>query len=172
MLTASRKLKLGFLVAALAGVITAASAGPAVAALVRSDTVAFKGTFTSEEYSTTMCKLKSDGEFNSAGKLETFPCVLVGGAPGIGGPTIEVASRWGSADGEGFFNPLTATRVKSEPPKETYAGKGPCEEAEETEPGSGAFVQYPCTVKVKLKFNTATETVIGKYVVFEESTQP
>jgi len=144
-----------------------------MATLVKSDTVAFKGTFTAGgEYQSSVCKLKSDGELNSAGKLETFPCVLVGGAPGIGGPTIEVAYRWSSADGEGFFSPLTATRVKSEPPVETYAGKGPCEEAEETEPGSGAFVQYPCTVKVKLKFNTATSTVTGKYVVFEESTQP
>jgi hypothetical protein len=174
MSTAGRKLKLGFAVAALAGAITATSAGPAVAALVRSDVVAFKGTFNSAgEYSSTGCKLKSDGEFNSAGKLETFPCVVRGRALGIGGTTIEVESQWASPDGEGAFLPLAATRVKSEPPKETYAGTGPCEEIEETEPpGSGNFVTYTCRVKVKLKFNTATGTVTGTYVVFEESTQP
>jgi hypothetical protein len=175
MLTASRRLKLGVLVAALAGVALAASAGPAVAAkLVKSDAIAFKGTLSAAngEFQSSACKLKSDGEFNSAGTPETFPCSVIGRAVGIGSPSIEVTSAWVSADGEGLFPPLTATRVKSEPPKETYAGTGPCREREETEPPSGAFVEYPCTVKVKLLFNTATLTVKGNYVVLEESTQP
>jgi hypothetical protein len=70
-----------------------------------------------------------------------------------------------------FF--VLASRVKSEPPKETYAGTGPCEEVEESDiPGTTGTVRYPCTVKFKLKFNTATGAVTGKYVVLEESTQP
>jgi hypothetical protein len=144
-----------------------------MATLVKSDAVAFKGTVNANAvYQSSVCKLKSDGEFNSAGKLETFPCGVIGQAFGIGNAAIEVNSIWSSADGEDLFPTLIATLVKSEPPKYTYAGAGPCEEREATEPPSGSVISYPCRVKVKLTFNTATSTVTGSYAVFEESTQP
>jgi hypothetical protein len=160
---------LGFVVAALAGVMTAASAAPAVAAkVVTSDTVAFKGTVNSAgEYSSSACSLKSDTEKTA------LPCRVTGRALGIGSPAIEVASLWASSDGEGFFPPFTAPRTASKPPIETYEGAGPCEEREESDlPGTKGPVQYPCKVAIKLTFNTQKGTVTGKYTVLEESTQP
>ena len=175
MLTASRRLKLGFLVAAIAGVALATGAGPAVGAkLVKSDAVAFKGTFNSTgNLQSSACKLTSDGEFNSAGTLETFTCAVTGTVGGIGTPAIEVTSSWASADGEGFFPRLVVPRTASKPPIETYKGTGPCEEREESDiPGTTGTVQYLCRVIVTLKFNTAKSTVAGSYVVREEETQP
>jgi hypothetical protein len=169
MLIAVRKLRLGFLMAALAGVMTAASAGPAVAAkIVTSDTVTFKGTVNSAgEYSASACSLKSDKETTAV------PCQVRGRALGIGSPAIEVTSFWASSDGEGFFPPFTAPRTVSKPPIETYQGTGPCEEHEESDlPGTKGPVTYPCQVTVKLTFNTKKGTVAGNYTVREESTQP
>jgi hypothetical protein len=169
MLAAGRKLRLGFLVAVLAGVMTAGSAVPAVAAnLVTSDTVAFKGTVNSAgEYTARVCKLKSDAE------KRALRCRLVGRAVGIGSPAIEVFSIWASSDGETFFPPFGAPRVSSKPPNETYEGKGQCEEHEESDlPGTKGPVQYPCIVTIRLTFNTAKATVKGQYSVSEESTLP
>jgi hypothetical protein len=169
MLAAVRKLRLGFLVAALAGVMTAASATPAVAAkVVTSDTVVFKGSVNSAgEYSSSVCSLKSDTETTALG------CGVIGRALGIGSPAVEVSSIWASADGEGFFPSFTAPRVISKPPNETYEGTGPCEEREESDlPGTKGFVQYPCKVTIRLTFNTKKATVTGRYTVREESTLP
>jgi hypothetical protein len=169
MLIAVRKLRVGFLVATLVGVMTAASVGPAVAAkMVTSDTVHFKGSVNSAgEYSSSVCSLKSDTEKGA------LPCNVIGRALGIGSPAIEVTSIWASPDGEGFFPPLTAPRTVSKPPNETYAGTGPCEEHEESDlPGTKGPVTYPCMVTVKLTFNTQKATVTGNYTVREESTQP
>jgi hypothetical protein len=168
MLAAVRKLRLGFLVAALAGAMTAASAVPAVASLVASDTVAFKGAVNSAgEYSPSVCKLKSDAE------KRALRCRLIGRAAGIGSPAIEVFSLWASSDGETFFPPFRAPRVSSKPPIETYAGTGQCEEHEESDlPGTKGLVQYPCVVTIRLTFNTAKATVKGQYSVSEESTLP
>jgi hypothetical protein len=171
MLTASRRLKLGFLVAVLAGVMIVASAGPAVAMmkkLVLSDKVSFKGSYNANgELSSTTCSLTSDGEEGA------FPCTVTATVVGIGGPAIEVTSFWASADGEGFFPRMGAPRTASKPPIETYKSKGPCEEREESDiPGTTGEVQYPCMVTFTLKFNTEKHTVVGKYVVREEEKQP
>jgi hypothetical protein len=168
MLEAVRKLRLGLLVAALAGVMTAASAAPAVAAkIVTSDTVAFKGTVAGEEYSASACSLKSDTEKTAV------PCQVFGRVRGIGSPAIEVFSIWASADGESIFPTMAAPRVVSTPPVETYQGSGPCQEAEESDlPGTKEIVRYPCQVTVRLAFNTLKHTVAGKYTVREESTLP
>jgi hypothetical protein len=169
MLATVRELRLVFLVAALAGVMTAASAAPAFAAkIVTSDTVVFKGTVNSAgEYSSSVCSLKSDTEKSA------LPCKVAGRAVGIGSPAIEVVSGWASPDGEGFFPPFTAPRVVSKPPNETYEGTGPCVEREESDlPGTKGPVEYPCKVTIRLTFNTQKATVTGKYTVREESTQP
>ena len=169
MLAAVRKLRLGLPVAALAGVVTAASAGPAVAAkLVTSDTVSFKGTVNSAgQYSSSTCSLKSDTETTAV------PCQTAGSALGIGSPAIEVSGFWVSSDGEGRFGAFPIPRVASKPPVETYQGTGPCEEREESDlPGTKGPVQYPCQVTVRLAINTVKHTVVGKYTVREESTLP
>jgi len=168
MLGAVRKLRLGFQVAALAGVMAAVSAAPAAASVVTSDTVAFKGTVNSAgEYSASVCKLRSDGE------KRPLRCALFGRAAGIGSPSIEVFSIWASPDGETFFPPFGAPRVASKPPIEIYEGTGQCEEHEESDlPGTKGPVQYPCKVSIKLAFNTAKHTVKGQYTVSEESTLP
>ena len=173
MLTGIPKVKVGALVAVLAGALCVAGVGPATASakLVKSDSVSFKGTVNSTgEWLTTKCKLTSDGEFvPGTTKLQVFPCELQGQALGIGGSVIEVGSLWKSSDGIAGFPFQAVPRTKSEPPKETYAGTVNCEEEEEEE---GKVVRYPCQAKVKLVFNTLKHTVTGKYVIYEESTQP
>jgi hypothetical protein len=172
MLAAIRKLKYGILMAALAGAMIGASAGPAMAAkMVTSDTVKWKGSFSAAtgELRASACALKSDTETTA------FPCQLTGAVRPlpIGGPVIEVESTWVSADGIGVFGPLLANRVVSKPPIATYAGTGPCEEQEESDlPGTKGPISYPCEVSVKLTFNTAKSTVTGVYSVKEESTRP
>jgi len=169
MLAAVRTLRSGLLVAGLGGAIAVASAGPAMAAkTVMSDAVSFKGPVNAAgEYAASSCKVKSDGE------KTVFPCSVAGRALGIGGPTIEVTSTWAGPDGEGFFPPLAAPLVASKPPVTTYTGTGPCVEREESDlPGTAGPVEYPCTVTVKLTFNSVKATVTGTYTVREESTQP
>lgn len=169
MLTAIRKLRLGILMAALAGAVMLASAGPAMAVkFVASDSVTWKGSVSATgEIVVSTCRVKSDTE------LTAFPCQL---RVQVGvGPTgaFEVASVWTSSDGLGAFSALGIALVKVKPPLETYAAAGPCIEAEESDlPGTTGPVEYPCVVSVKLTFNTVKHTVSGAYSVKEESTQP
>jgi hypothetical protein len=131
--------------------MAAASAAPAMARVVVSDTVAFKGTVNPfGEYGSVPCSLKSDTEKTAV------PCQVEGTAHGIGSGAIDVSSRWLSSDGEGFFPPLAAHRSStSKPPNEIYEGTGPCEEREESDgPPPIGPVTYPCTVTVRLIFNT------------------
>jgi len=120
MLTGIPKVKVGALVAVLAGALCVAGVGPATASakLVKSDSVSFKGTVNSTgEWLTTKCKLTSDGEFvPGTTKLQVFPCELQGQALGIGGSVIEVGSLWKSSDGIAGFPFQAVPRTKSEPP--------------------------------------------------------
>jgi hypothetical protein len=168
----ARNLRLGALVAALAGALALASAGTAAAArLVTSDTISFKGVYgvglNHNLYESEKCSLKSDGE------TTVFPCEVEGGAFGIGGAEVQGDFGSRSSDGEvknHFFRLLRS--ATSKPPNEIYTGTASCEEEEETEPGSGTFVTYPCQAKIKLTFNTGKHTVTGGFVIREESTQP
>jgi hypothetical protein len=65
----------------------------------------------------------------------------------------------------------TLPRTKSTPTKQVYAGTGPCEE-EEVDDQVGGVIRYPCTMIIHLTFNTAKNTVVGKYVVREQPAQP
>jgi hypothetical protein len=170
-----RNLRLGGLVAVLAGALALASAGTAAAAtLVTSDTISFKGVYTASnnQFNSQKCSLKSDGEITE-GKPTVFPCVVSGEANGIGGPEVTGFTKWTSADGEGLNCGYSALRsATSKPPNEIYIGTYGCIEVEESEPGTGQRVTYPCIVRIKLTFNTVKHTVAGTYKVLEESTQP
>jgi hypothetical protein len=165
-----RNLRLGVLVAALAGALALASAGTAAAAkLVTSDTISFKGAYagSNNQFTSQKCSLKSDGE------TTVFPCVVSGEATGIGGPEITGFTNWTSPDGEGLNCGYSALRQEtSKPPSEIYKGVYGCIEVEETEPGSGIKVASSVFVDLKLTFNTVKHTVAGAYKVLEESTQP
>jgi hypothetical protein len=172
MSTAFGKVKLGVLVTVLLGAAMLATAGAAMGAkMAVSDKVSFKGLVESTggfragiPGTTFTCKLVSDGEAEEL-------CEVRGVALGIGTSAIEFESQWGStADGLGFTpGSFKVPRIASKPPVETYAGTVPCEEVEEE---TGVKEQYPCQAKVRLAFNTAKNTVTGKYVVVEESTRP
>jgi hypothetical protein len=172
MYKASPTVKLGVLVAVLAWAATLASAGSAMAAkMVVSDKVTFKGMVQSTGAfqagipgTIFTCKLTSDGEPEES-------CEASGIALGIGTSMIELETQWGNTtDGIGLTTvKAIVPRVASKPPTETYAGTIPCEEVEEE---TGVRENYPCQVQVRLAFNTAKNTVTGKYVVREESTQP
>jgi len=171
MSSATPRLNLGALVAAVAGTVLCVGAGPAMAAkLVTSDTVSWKGTYSaaSGAIKVTSCKLKSDGE------TPVFPCAVT--AILAAGPSLE--TKWTSVpyslDGEGFSTgPVPLALVKVIPPVETYEGTGQCYEVEESDlPGTTGPVRYPCVLKARLAFNTAKGTVSGTYHVLEESTQP
>src|ERR1700694_4176809 len=155
MLAPIRKLKLGFLLAALAGALVFAIAGPAAAKtkMVTSDAVSWKGTVSSTgEVVVSACTVKSDTE-------PAFPCQLRVVARRTSPTTIEVISISVSADGTVSFGPLFATLVTSKPPIEIFAGTGPCEEHEESDlPGTKGPISYPCTVSVRLTSDTAKKT--------------
>jgi len=168
MLTAIRRLRVGILMATLAGTVMLAGAAPAMAKLVTSDAVAWNGTYSAASGIITVssCKLKSDGE------SAVLPCQLNARLSSLPpSPAIGLASEWLSTDGFGVFG-STVNLGLSKPPVYNYAGTSSCEESEETEPPSGVIISYPCVVSVKLKFNTAKNTVSGAYSVKEESTQP
>jgi hypothetical protein len=164
------KLSLGVLVAALTGAVMLAGASSAMAKMVKSDSISFSGPYNAAgEWTSTKCKLTSDGEFvPGTTKLRVFPCTVFGYAPSIGNEVTYANSSWSSEDGRGEVESYFL-RTKSEPPKETYTGGAECEEQEEEE---GKLVQYLCEPKVKLVFNTLKKTVTGKYVIYEQSTQP
>jgi hypothetical protein len=165
------KLKLGALASVLAGAVMLAGASSAMAKMVKSDSISFSGTYNATgEWTSTKCKLTSDGEFvPGTTKLRVFPCSVSGYAASIGSEVSYVRSSWGSEDGVGELESYFL-RTKSEPPKETYTGAtAECEEQEVEEGKSAANL---CEGRVKLVFNTLKMTVTGKYVIYEEPTQP
>jgi hypothetical protein len=157
-----RNLRLGVLVAALAGALSVASTGPAVAAkYVTADTISFKGAYTgsNNQFTSQKCSLKLPKQ------TTVFPCVVSGEANGIGDPEVTGYTKWTSSHGEGLNCGFNALRSEtSKPPNETYKGIYGCVEVEET-------VTYSIIVTLKLTFNTVKHTVAGAYVVRKESTQ-
>jgi len=165
MLASILKLKRGLLVAALAGGLALAIAGPATAApkLVLSDTVHWKGIWSpaSAGYRSTFCTLKSDEE------LSPFPC----GVTGVLIPGTVLTGEWSSADGTTSFELAPAVIVPTKTGFTVTGTTGVCVETDAPDPSGVVSPPYKCVATVKVAVNTAKSTISGTFIAKELSTE-